>query len=131
MQVFPEKYDKLELTVSERSFLRTLDRAYSNEELAYFVLHINPRRKDIGQGMPELFNMLVIKKGILLFRFFDIDDLNIALANINALSMEIVYNTLVNDIRDRLEESNYLVDDNGRLKYSLNICFAFPNVVFS
>ena len=129
MQVFPEKYDKLELTVSERSFLRTLDRAYSNEELAYIVLHINPRRKDIGQGMPELFNMLVIKKGILLFRFFDIDDLNIALANINALSMEIVYNTLVNDIRDRLEESNYLVDDNGRLKYSLNICFAFPNIV--
>jgi len=117
MQTLPEKYDKLELSVSERSFLRTLDRAFPKQDMAYYVLHINPRRKDVGHGKPELFNMLIMEKGILLFRFFDIEDNDIALANIGALSSYIVYQTIVNDIRERLEESNYLVDDTGKLKY--------------
>lgn len=130
MQTLPEKYDKLELSVSERSFLRTLDRAFPKQDMAYYVLHINPRRKDVGHGKPELFNMLIMEKGILLFRFFDIEDNDIALANIGALSSYIVYQTIVNDIRERLEESNYLVDDTGKLKYSLNVCFVFPAIEY-
>lgn len=46
MQVYPEKNEQLELSVDEKSFLRTLERAFSNEEMAYYVLQINPRRKD-------------------------------------------------------------------------------------
>lgn len=38
MQIFPEKYDKLELTVTERSFLRTVDRAYPKDDFSYYVL---------------------------------------------------------------------------------------------
>lgn len=128
MQIFPEKYDKLELLVSERSFVRTIDRAFNDDQLAYLVLHINPRKKDIGQGKPELFNLLVINEGIILFRFFDTKELEKAAISINALGMSVVYNTLENDIRDRLEESNYLCDTNGKLKYSMNICFVFPEV---
>lgn len=128
MQVYPEKYDKLELSVSERSFLRTMERAFDDDELAYYVLHINPRRKDIGEGKPELFNMLVIDKGILLFRFLDVVDEKIAISTITTLSMDIVFNTLMRDITDRLEESNYLVDKNNKLKYSFNICFVLPSI---
>ena len=69
MQIYPEKYDKLELTTSERSFIRTMDRTFHGDQLAYFVLQINPRKRDAGQGKAELFNMLVIPEGILLFRF--------------------------------------------------------------
>lgn len=128
MQIFPEKYDKLELSVAERSFLRTIDRAYPKDDLGYFVLHINPRKKDIGSGVPELFNMLITKRGIILFRFFEADVLNIALANIMALSTPGVYSILESDIRERLEESNYLIGSNGKLLYSLNVCFVFPNI---
>lgn len=130
MQIYPEKYDKLELSVAERSFMRTIDRAFSDDDLAYYVLHINPRRKDAGQGKPELFNMLIISKGIILFRFYDTDDKNVAAANITAMSNYIVYNTLSSDIIERLEGSNYLVDGNGKFKFSANICFVFPNVDF-
>lgn len=66
MQIYPEKYDKLELTTSERSFIRTMDRTFHRDQLAYFVLQINPRKRDAGQGKAELFNMLVIPEGILL-----------------------------------------------------------------
>lgn len=130
MQILPEKYDKLELSLSERSFLRTIDRAFPKQDMAYYVLHINPRRKDIGQGKPELFNMLVIEKGILLFRFLDIDNNDIALATINTFSKYFVYQTLFNDICERLEESKYLIDDSGKLKFSLNICFVFPAIEY-
>ena len=73
MQVYPEKYDKLDLSTSERSFIRTMDRTFHGDQLAYFVLQINPRKKDVGQGKAELFNMLLIPEGIFLFRFFDSD----------------------------------------------------------
>ena len=62
MQVYPEKNEQLELSVHEKSFLRTLERAFSNEEMAYYVLHINPRKKDAGEGKPELFNLLLVNK---------------------------------------------------------------------
>jgi hypothetical protein len=70
--LYPEKYEQLELSVDEKSFLRTLERAFSDEEMAYFVLHINPRRKASDDGkQPELFNLLLVDKGILLFRFLE------------------------------------------------------------
>ena len=128
MQIYPEKNDKLELSTTERSFLRTIDRAFSDEELAYYVLHINPRKKDIGEGKPELFNMLIIPEGIMLLRFFDVTDETVASMTINALSNPIVYQTIVDDITSKLEESNYLVDKENNLRFALNVVFVFPNI---
>lgn len=131
MQIYPDKYDKLELTTSERSFIRTMDRTFHGDQLAYFVLQINPRKRDAGQGKAELFNMLVIPEGILLFRFFDVDIPLVVSATIKAIGNPIVYSLMENDIRSKLEESKYLVRESGNLKFALNISFVFPNVSFS
>lgn len=128
MQIYPEKYDKLELLSSERSFIRTIDRVYSDREFGYFVLHINPRKKDAGKGHPELFNMLLCDEGIILFRFLEIDNSIAAETTIKAMSNPLVFNTLKRDIQEKIKESKYLVDEYGNLKYSMNICFVFPNV---
>jgi len=125
MQVYPEKYEQLELSVDEKSFLRTVERAFSDEEMAYYVLHINPRKKDTGEGKPELFNLLIVNKGILLFRFIEVPDLA-AQMTIKALSNPTVYETLRNDIAKRLEASRYLTDASGKLRFTLNVCFVFP-----
>ena len=53
MEVYPEKHEQLELTANERSFLRTISRAFDEYETGYYVLHINPRRIDMGGGKPE------------------------------------------------------------------------------
>lgn len=125
MQVYPEKNEQLELTIDEKSFLRTVERAFSNEEMAYYVLHINPRKKDAGEGKPELFNLLLVNKGILLFRFIEVPDLA-AQMTIKALGNPPVYEMLRSDIIKRLEESRYLTDAAGRLRFALNVCFVFP-----
>lgn len=128
MQLYPEKYDKLELSSEEKSFLRTLDRAYSDNSMSYYVLHINPRRKDIGGGKPELFNLLISEKGIILFRIFDISDTTIAKLTLGSISNPVVFHTLLSDIQGRLEESQYLINSSGDLKYPFTICFVFPNI---
>lgn len=127
MQIYPEKYDQLELSVDEKSFLRTIERAFSDEEMAYFVLHINPRRKDAGDGkQPELFNLLLVKEGILLFRFIETPNDMIAQITLKALGNPAVYEILKSDIVKRLEESRHLTDKSGKLRFALNVCFVFP-----
>lgn len=128
MQVYPEKYDQLELSVDEKSFLRTIERAFSEEEMVYFVLHINPRKKDVGAGNPELFNLLLISKGILLFRFLNVAEVTPAIINVKALGNPIVYDTVVADITKRLEESRYLTEETGELRFSFNVCFILPKI---
>ncbi len=131
MQVYPEKYDKLELTASERSFLRTVERAFAGGGLAYYVLRINPRKREVGQGTAELFNMLIIPEGIILLRFFDTDSLLVASTTIKAMGNPMVYSVLENDIKSKLEESQYLVNSNGRFRFALNISFVFPSIEYS
>lgn len=127
LQVYPEKYDQLDLSVGEKSFLRTVERAFSDEEMAYYVLQINPRKKDVGGGKPELFNLLLVNKGILLFRFLEIADSK-AQVTIQTLGNPVVYGMLKNDIIKRLEESRYLTDKLGKLRFAVNICFVLPEI---
>ena len=128
MQIYPEKYDKLELSTSERSFLRTMERSFPDAQLAYYVLQINPRKRDVGKGQAELFSMLVVTEGILLFRFFDTDIPLITTTTIKAMGNSMVFGVLENDIKARLEESKYLVRESGSLRFALNISFVFPNI---
>lgn len=128
MQVYPEKSDKLELLPAERSFIRTIERAFSDCDMGYFVLHINPRKKDAGKGTPELFDMLLCPEGILLFRFFDTQNEMVTNATIKAMSNPLVFRTLLKDIKEKLEESKYLLTPGGHLKYSVNIGMVFANV---
>ena len=128
MQLYPEKYDKLSLSSEEKSFLRTLDRAFSDDDMSYYVLHINPRRKDLGKGEPELFNLLLWSRGILLLRFIETSDVNVAsITAKNALS-PMVYNMLVSDIFEKLEESRYLTTQSGEVKYGVGVCFVFSKI---
>ena len=128
MQIYPEKYDKLDLSTSERSFLRTMERSFPGDQLAYYVLQINPRKRDAGKGQAELFSMLVVPEGILLLRFFDSDIPLVVTMTIKAIGSPMVFSVLENDIIAKLEESNYLVRDSGNLRFSLNISFVFPNI---
>ncbi len=128
MEIYPEKYDQLELTLSEKSFLRTVSRAFSEDELGYYVLHINPRKIGLDGGKPELFNLLVCKEGLLLLRFFDTDNVNIVKTTIELNAQIGVFDKIGNDIYEKLKASRYLLDSSGRLLFSFNVCFVFPEM---
>lgn len=128
MDIYPEKYDQLELSSNEKSFLRTLSRAFENETLAYYVLHINPRKIDLGGGHAELFNLLILKEGIFLFRFIETDNLQIAKTIIEFNANQTVYGKIVDDISTKLENSRYLLDTTRKLCFDLKICYVLPEI---
>ena len=110
MEIYPEKYDQLELTSNERSFLRTVSRAFNEDELGYYVLHINPRKIGLEGGKPELFNLLICKEGLLLLRFFDVDNVNAVKMTIELNAQRGVFDKIENDIYEKLKGSRYLLD---------------------
>ena len=128
MEIYPEKYDQLELTSNERSFLRTVGRAFDEDELGYYVLHINPRKIGIEGGKPELFNLLICKEGLLLLRFFNIDNVNVAKTTIELNVQRGVFDKIEDDICEKLKGSRYLLDFSGELLFNFNICFVFPDI---
>lgn len=128
MEIYPEKYDQLELTSSERSFLRTVSRAFNDDELGYYVLHINPRKIGLEGGRPELFNLLICKEGLLLLRFFDVDNVNAVKMTIELNAQRGVFDKIENDIYEKLKGSRYLLDFSGELLFNFNICFVFPEI---
>lgn len=128
MQIYPEKFERLCLSSEEKSFLRIIERSFLDVDMSYYVLHINPRKKDVGEGRPELFNLFISEKGILLLRFIEIDDAVTAISTINILSDPAIFQMLMSDMSDRLEESRYLINKFGDLMYSLNICFVLPRI---
>ena len=113
MEIYPEKYDQLELTSNERSFLRTVSRAFNEDELGYYVLHINPRKIGLEGGKPELFNLLICKEGLLLLRFFDVDNVNAVKMTIELNAQRGVFDKIENDIYEKLKGSRYLLDFSG------------------
>ena len=128
MEIYPEKYDQLELTSNERSFLRTVSRAFNEDELGYYVLHINPRKIGLEGGKPELFNLLICKEGLLLLRFFDVDNVNAVKMTIELNAQRGVFDKIENDIYEKLKGSRYLLDFSGELLFNFNICFVFPEI---
>lgn len=127
MEIYPEKYDQLELTSNERSFLRTVGRAF-DDELGYYVLHINPRKIGLEGGKPELFNLLICKEGLLLLRFFDIDNVNVVKMTIELNAQRGVFDKIEDDIYEKLKGNRYLLDSSGDLLFNFNICFVFPEI---
>lgn len=128
MEIYPEKYDQLELTSNERSFLHTVNRAFNQDELSYYVLHINPRKIGLENGKPELFNLLICKEGVLLLRFFDTNVIDAVKMTIEINSQIGVFDNIENDIYEKLRGSRYLLDSSGELVFSFKICFVFPEV---
>ena len=131
MQIYPEKYDKLELSTSERSFIRTMERAFSDNQLAYYVLQINPRKRDSGDGKAELFNLLIVPEGMILFRFNETSTVQAAAGLVKAIGNPIVHAIIENDIKEKLRGSAYLVNNSGELRYGTSICYVLPNIEYS
>ena len=128
MQIYPEKSDQLELSADEKILLRSMERAFSNKECAYYVLQINPRKKDLGKGRPELFQLLLFDQGIFLFQILTLP----GIAPEKVLGMFCdhaeIYETIREDIVKKLEKSCYLTDDTGKLRFPVHLFLVLPNI---
>lgn len=128
MEIYPEKYEQLELSANEKSFMRTLSRALEGATPCYYVLHINPRKMDAGGGHPELFNLLISDIGVFLFQFKETSNVSNVKFHIEMMNSLHVFDKLDGDIHEKLVQSKYLINDNNELIFAYNICFVFPNI---
>lgn len=131
MQIFPEKYDQLMLSVDERSFLRTIEHAFSEDDNVYFVLHVNPRKRVSSAGKAELFNLLVLHEGIILFYFLGNVDSSSAIAILNGMMQAQVIRRMEDDIKNCLCKSRYLTNERGESQYSVKVCLVLPGLEHS
>jgi len=130
LHLLPEKYDQLELSSNEKSFAKVLERALKGSELACFVLKINPRKAGLKDdySLPELFHLLVVEDGIVLFKFFETEDASQAANIIKAWNEYGLLTTLSRDIEAILKHSRYLTDDIGNIKYAFTIKLLFSKI---
>ena len=127
MHIYPEKNEQLGLLPEERVFLRAIERGFLEEEFAYYVPHVNPRKKELIEGKPELFHLFLFDLGIVLFRFLGIPAAVVPKALDMLCSKPEFYDVVRSDLQKRLEESCYLTDAEGKLRFALQICYVVPN----
>lgn len=128
MRVYPEKSEQLGLSPGEKVFLRTLERVFADERSAYYVLHVNPRKKELGEGVPELFHLLLCAQGIFLFRFLALPVVAVPKAMEFFCANTECYDVVHGDLVKKLEESRSLTDAAGKLRFALHLRFVVPHV---
>ena len=120
MEVFPGEYRKIEMTKSEKLFVKYSER--SKKEFGYCIIHINPA---LQQG--ESIDAVIVKDGILFFRFYEeLKDANV-LSNILPIlftsakkSSEIICNKLLSN--------RVLLGEDKKLVFPVIYLMVFPEI---
>lgn len=119
MKVLPEDYRKIDMSRSERLFIRYAERA--KVDLGYFLLHINPA---LQQG--EVVDSIIMDEGVLAFRFYEME------YNAGFPMMLNVLKTVAGRsesiIIEKLRTNNSLVYENGDLIFPFSYVLVFPNI---
>lgn len=120
MEVFPGEYRKIEMTKSEKLFVKYSER--SQKEFGYCIIHINPA---LQQG--ESIDTVIVEDGILFFRFYEeLKDANV-LSNILPIlftsakkSSEIICNKLLSN--------RVLLGEDKKLVFPVIYLMVFPEI---
>lgn len=120
MEILPSEYQQIELSRSEKIFVRNM---LSSERYGFLLIKTNP-----AMLKNESMHTLVCSDGVLHFKFFDgINDP----ANFNfaiPLLIDTLYAQTVGIISTKLLSNKALVDDTGKLRFPVNLIYVFPEL---
>ena len=120
MEILPSEYQQIDLSRSEKIFVRNV---MSNERYGYLLIKTNP-----AMLKNESIHTLVCSDGVLHFKFFDgfNDPANffIAIPMLN----ETLYAQTVSIIAAKLLSNKALVDEAGKLLFPVNLVYVFPDL---
>lgn len=118
MEILPSEYQHIDLSRNEKIFVRNI---MSNNQTGYLLLDTNPAM------LPnESMHILVCSDGVLFLKFFDGFEDAAQYGIIMPMMMSGLYSQTSNVITSKLLSNKALVDQNGRLKFSINILYVFP-----
>lgn len=118
MEILPSEYQHIELSRSEKIFVRNV---MSNEQFGYLLLGTNPAM------LPnESMHVLLCKDGVLFLKFFDkMEDVS-QFSMVMPFYIENIYNQTARILSSKLLSNQALTDINGILKFPANIVYVFP-----
>ena len=120
MEILPSEYQQIELSRSEKIFVRNV---MGSERYGYLLIKTNP-----AMLKNESMHTLVCSDGVLHFKFFDgINDP----ANFNfaiPLLIDTLYAQTVGVISAKLLSNKALVSEDGKLLFPVNLIYVFPEL---
>lgn len=118
MEILPSEYQRIELSRSEKIFVRNV---MSNEQFGFLLLGTNP-----AMLPSESMHILLCNDGILFLKFFDkMEDVS-QFSMVMPFYIENIYNQTARIISSKLLSNQSLTDDSGILKFPANIVYLFP-----
>lgn len=120
MEILPSEYQHINLSRSEKIFVRNI---MSHEEYGYLLLDTNP-----AMLQKESIHVLVCSGGVLFLKFFDglVDPLKFGA--VMPMMVNGLYKQTIQIIVSRLLSNRALVDENGKLLFSTNFLYVFPEL---
>ncbi len=123
MEIMPSEYQQIELSRSEKLFLR---HAISSEEYGYLLLRVNPTmRKD------DFMHVLLCSDGVVLYKFFENFEEASQFQGTMSIYSTMVHSQVSKIIEDKLLGNKSLLGNDGKLKIAASIVYVFPKLNYS
>ena len=120
MEVMPSEYQQLQLSRSEKMFIRY---AESVEDFGYLLLNTNAA---MVEGEKQ--HIVVVDKGVLLVKFFEEFKDNTLFEMVMSVYMEGVYNTTFSTVLKKIGTNKALVGSDGKPTIGYGYICVFPNL---
>ena len=120
MEIMPSEYQQIELSRSEKLFMR---HAISSDEYGFLLLKVNPSmRKD------DYMHVLITKDGIVMYKFFEaFEDVNQFQITMNVY-VSMVHAQTAQIISNKLLGNKALLGNDSKLKFPVSIVYVFPKL---
>lgn len=120
MEILPSEYQQIDLSRSEKIFVRNI---MSNDQYGFLILNTNPAM------LPnESMHILICSDGIIFLKFFEgFEDVN-KYGLVLPMMINGIYEQTAGIITSKLQTNKALIDTNGNLRFSINILYVFPKI---
>lgn len=120
MEILPSEYQQIDLSRNEKIFVRNI---MSNDQYGFLLLNTNPAM------LPnESMHILICSDGVIFLKFFEGFEDASQFGIIMPMMVNGLYGQTVGIITSKLLANKALINQNGKLRFPVNILYVFPAI---
>lgn len=123
MEIMPSEYQQIEITRSEKVFIR---HALSSEQYGFLLIKANP-----AMQKNDFMHILICADGVVMFKFFETFEDATQFQTTMSIYAKMVHKQTAKIISEKLLGNKAIIDDNGKLRIALSIVYVFPRLNYS
>lgn len=120
MESLPSDYQHIELTRSEKLFIRNI---LSQDNYGFLLINVNPAMRE-----NDNMHVLIVADGIVLFKFLETLDDGHMFELVMTSYIDIMVKPTIDIISRKLATNKALTDDFGNLRFPMTIVYVFPKL---